>query len=271
MALATFLAYLGYRHFWHRDPLDARLSTLVTVRAGATVDCATFKKHRPLVLLALGQSNAGNHGSPSSSVDAPVAMVAGTDCVLASDPLPGATGSGGSIWRHLPALLEQQMGTRGVVLAVLAVDATAIDDWTRSNSPLANRLVAQVKALDQRGMQPDLVLWQQGEADARNHTSASEYLARLHALAAVLERAGSRAPVLLARSTVCRSPANAEIRSAIERAIQENGRFMAGPDTDSLLGEAYRSDGCHLNPQGLRVAARAWADVIRARVAGTTP
>ena len=265
LGLTLLVAWYGLRRYAQPDPLAGRLKSLVAVRPADTVACTTFTHARPLVLLVLGQSNAGNHGSLSATGDAPVAVQAGTQCALANDPLPGATSQGGSIWRHLPALLQQQAAGRTVVLSVLAVDATSIDDWTRPGSPIAQRLVAQVQVLQQSGMAPDFVLWQQGEADARVNTAAAAYLAGLNRLAALLSKAGVGAPVMLAHSTVCGSGPDAAVRSAVEQATKTNPRFLQGPDTD-LLGDAYRRDGCHFNAEGLRLAAQAWAVLVRQRL-----
>jgi len=190
----------------------------------------------------------------------------GANCLMANDPLPGATGTGGSIWRHLPAMLGSELAGRKVVLSVLAVDATSIDDWVRPGSAIGQRLAGQVLELHRRGLSPDFVLWQQGEADAQNGTSASQYLNGLQKLASLLEKAGTQAPLLLARSTVCRSEPSKMIRSAIDRATQTTPHFVAGPDTDLLQGDTYRHDGCHFNAVGQRAAARDWAAALKSHI-----
>nr|WP_316639069.1 sialate O-acetylesterase [uncultured Roseateles sp.] len=265
----------GGRHFYrqHRQnlQLEAQLARIVPLRSEPRAACDDWARRKPLVLLALGQSNAGNHGSRFRSDDEPVMLVSGADCVMAQDPLPGATGEGGSIWRGLPALLSPALGGRPVVLSVLAVDATRIDDWTRPEGALAKRLSQQIKSMVQLGLKPDLVLWQQGEADARIDAPPEAYLHELMRLASLLDGAGTDAPIMLARSTLCRSPPHPGIRRALEQAVTLDPRFLAGPDTDTLLGEANRSDGCHLSAGGLKRAAQAWAGLIQVHARGTAP
>ncbi len=257
----------GYRQHKHRSDLDARVASIMAIRSNDEVQCATIAQLQPFVLLVLGQSNAGNHGSVSVSSEAPVLMQVGDRCAMVNDPLPGATGEGGSIWRHLPTLLEPAMNGRTVLLSVLAVDATTIDDWTRPDSVMAGRLVTQIEAMRHNGMPPNLVLWQQGEADARVHSRTSQYLIGLQRLTAILNRAGTDAPLMLARSTICRSPPDPAIRSAIDQATRSSARILLGPDTDILDGAIYRVDGCHLNAIGLRAAAQSWAVSIKPLVA----
>ena len=136
LGVALAAAWWGYRQHQDDLALKAKLAMTVAPRSSDFVDCASFTDQKPLVLLALGQSNAGNHGSLSASADAPVLMMIGTHCLVANDPLPGATGSGGSIWRHLPTMLGNELAGRKVVLSVLAVDATSIDDWIRPGSAI---------------------------------------------------------------------------------------------------------------------------------------
>lgn len=222
--------------------------------------CADVAADRPLVLLALGQSNAGNHGSPAS-VKRMVTVVADGRCFRSVAPLPGGTGTGGSIWERLPESLAAGGYRRPVVISVLAVDASHIGDWVDEGSPLRQRLAAHVKSMLAAGLPPQFVLWQQGEADARAGRAAESYASSLDRLAILLGEAGVDAPILLARSTVCRSAPNAAIRSAIDGLIAKDGRFRSGPDTDQLSGEEYR-DGCHLTVAGLDGVAGLWAEAI---------
>ena len=64
---------------------------------------------------------------------------------------------------------------RLMVLAVMGVDATSMDDWVGEGSPLGERLENLVKSMQALDLAPNLVLWQQGEADARLGTTAAVY------------------------------------------------------------------------------------------------
>ena len=257
LALAAAAALIYYKT-QPRSNLDDRLGKIVAVANEPEVSCADIAKHRPLVLLALGQSNAANHGALAPASSAPVLVFAQGKCVKANDPLPGGTGLGGSIWRRLPQLLSDAGVTRPVVMAVLAVDASTLADWTEDASPLKLHLAQTVESMKRQGLPPTLVLWQQGEADARAGTSKTDYAAGLDKLEATLRKAGSDAPVVLARSTLCRAEKSLAIRSAIEGKTATSDRFRAGPDTDDLTGELLRFDGCHFTARGLEAAARMW-------------
>ena len=155
------------------------------------------------------------------------------------------------------------MDRRNVVFSVLAVDATSIADWTSPDSPLRQRLVQRLAALKRIGLMPNLVLWQQGEADAMLGTDPMAYAAALQQLRTLLDAGGSQAPMLLARSTVCRSPSAVGLHAAVDRMVEAGSGFRMGPDTDTLLGLDNRVDGCHFSAAGQLRAAQLWAERIQ--------
>ena len=248
------------------EPLEKRIAQIQRVGSLPEVSCAELARKRPLVLLALGQSNAGNHGSGPDSAGESVNLIADGKCVRSSDPLPGATGRGGSIWSHLPSRLIEGAVDRPVVLSVLAVDATSIADWTEPQGPLKGLLTDRIASLVKLGLPPSLILWQQGEADAREGTTENDYMTGLTKLAAIVDKAGANAPILLARSTLCKSAQEGSIRNAIAKIVAKDSRFRLGPDTDTLSGDNYRT-GCHLKISGLESAARMWASSILGELA----
>ena len=259
LALALVAAAVIYKQSRREAALESRLGQLVPVGTESEMPCTLKTGPRPLVLLALGQSNAGNHGTPGAQTMDPVIMIAGDKCISARDPLPGATGTGASIWSRLAAQLSREQTGRQVLISLLALESSSIDEWTRPSSALRQRLVTQLASMKRLGLPPDYILWQQGEADARDGTTANQYATKLDQLADILSQAGANAPTLLAQSTVCRTPPNTEIRSALARKVAQGGRRQKGPDTDTLIGPQFRRDGCHLSVAGLDAAAKMWA------------
>ena len=243
--------------------LEARLGMIVAAPVDSIVPCATAAPAGALVVLALGQSNAANHGIRDAG-SPKVALLTAAGCTWATDPLPGATGQGGAVWSRLPAMLAARPGLPPVLMSVLAVDATSVADWTRPESPLRARLQQHLDRMAHWGHPPELVLWYQGEADARLNTPASQYRLGLQALAGALQTAaGSPRKILLAHSTVCRSAASAALSGAINQLVASDPRFGQGPDLDHGLQRNQRYDGCHLSGAGLARAAELWADAVQ--------
>ena len=249
--------------------LARRMAAMATASPGSQVPCADLAAQRPLVLLALGQSNAGNHGTASRyPVPVPVIVASGT-CHRSLEPLPGGTGAGSSVWARLPAALRAEGISRPVVLAVLAVDASSSAEWAAPGGPLGAQLDALAAAMLAQGLPPAYVLWHQGEADARSGTPPEAYARALRTLADRLKASGVVAPWLVALSTVCRSPASEPLRQALRTLTASDTAFVLGPDTDTLAAERFRSDGCHFSGAGLDEAARLWARAL-APLAGRT-
>jgi hypothetical protein len=265
-ALLLVVAGLALHEFVHRAQADASLRERLQSRLGAAglppVACVDAGQ-RPLVLLVLGQSNAGNHGRADGDAGEALTVLGERGCVRSADPLPGATGRGASVWTRLPGALRRVGVSRPLLFVVLAVDASSLRDWTAPDSPLQDSLLATLAQLRQGGIAPDLVLWQHGEADAARGTSGPAYGAGLQVLASLLHEQQVRAPILPALATVCRSVPDAALRQAIAALPAADARFRAGPDIDQLAAARFRHDGCHLGAQGLLAAADLWAGAIR--------
>ncbi|RPH46455.1 MAG: hypothetical protein EHM87_02045 [Burkholderiales bacterium] len=227
------------------------------------------------VILVLGQSNAASHAAPipPPAVGGPALRVfAEGGCVIASDPLPGTTGGGSSLWSAVQELTSAADPQARLVWAPLAVGATGIARWIGPD-PVHDRLVAHLHGLREAGLKVERVVWQQGESDARDGTGAREYLRALHALRGLLDRHGVTAPMHVARSTFCRRAGTGAIGRALTRYEEAlaAARILPGPDTDLLLAPDDRRDACHFTDAGRRRAAQLWYDVLAAPAQAPSP
>ena len=245
----------------HARSLKQQLAMIERRQPGAEIPCAPRAAQRPMVLLVLGQSNAANHGTPLAPAAAIPVFFRGR-CFAAQDPLPGGSGEGASLWPLVAANLGGQLHARPLLFAQLAVESTTIADWTRAG-PLRDALRAEMAALARAGLAVDLVLWQQGEADAKAHTSTQAYQQGLAELRRSLDAGGVRAPVVAALSTWCPGSNGSQVRAAIRQFANSGKAFIVGPDTDALQG-AMRSGGCHFSAAGLSAAAAQWTATLGA-------
>jgi lysophospholipase L1-like esterase len=166
-------------------------------------------------------------------------------------------------WSALALSAGANSARRDLILVVQAVDATRISDWLGPGS-ISDRLASIVDALRAQHLVVSAVLWQQGEADAREGTSKEAYAAALTMLIHRLRDQGISGPVLLARSTRCRKAGSEDVRGAVARVAQKEPDVFLGPDTDTL-GDKFRTDGCHFNDAGRQRAADAWLGVLQQR------
>ena len=233
---------------------------------------AQLPRHRRLVIVCAGQSNAANYGEPRRSGGAGVYAFADGQLFAAIDPLPGGDGYGGSIWTRLGARLAQLGRYDAITFAIVAQGSTRIDDWTPGGR-CHGRLNETLRDLARRGLPVDFILWQQGEEEGRQAASSGQtYAAALTSLQDICRQLAPTATFLAARATFeDGTAANEQIRLA--QAAGALARSASpGPDLDDL-GADFRRDGIHFNSRGLDAAADRWLASLReplTRLSGPT-
>ena len=255
------------------------LSTYDVTADRSQVPCLG-ERARSLVMVPFGQSNAASHGESAYKPAGDVVNFNWTDrhCYLAEDPLLGASGDSGrgSIWTRLADKLQRNGLFERIVIAPIAVDGSHVAEWVPEGK-LWPRLPAVVQGLRANGLEPDMFLWVQGEADASVTADPDAYKRDFLAMAAgIREIVGSRAPIFIAVATLCYGQDTGPVLEHVEpetraakwmgqEAIQQAQRQLVdparglypGPDLD-FIGTPARWDGCHLSTYGLDVAADLW-------------
>ena len=126
--------------------------------------------HDAAVILAMGQSNAGNYGETLYRPVQPVFNFNWNDgkCYRAEDPLLGSTGDRGSVWTRLGDALVETKRFKQVVIVPVGVGGSSVRDWAGPDGP-SQRAVRASEALGRVGLHVTHVLWHQGEADYEMH------------------------------------------------------------------------------------------------------
>ncbi|MFT3847209.1 MAG: acyltransferase family protein [Propionivibrio sp.] len=259
---AVLLTVAGCALAWYKThPLPRNPGDLVaqTFEPSPTtaVDCPLTTQPKPIMLFVLGQSNAGNHGEslPANAAATPATYFHDGRCYETVGPAPGATGQGSNPWVILAPELARAIG-RPIVFSVLAVEGTEILNWTEPGR-LHDRLTETIDTQRKHGFIPDLVLWQQGEADAKAGTTRAKYIERFGGLVSTLREHGISAPIVVALSTVCGNKGSESVRNAFKAIVKTDPGIKLGPDTDTLA-LTMRLNECHLNAVGQRAAAQMW-------------
>lgn len=229
------------------------------------VDCQRLPDQNRMVILVLGQSNAANHGPVGAPPDAPgtsgvYAFFAGT-CYQAADPMPGTTGSGTSFLPKLGELLLDKRATDAVLFVPMAIESTRVEDWAE-HPEIQRRLRDTLASLAARHIRLTHVLWQQGEADNNRNTTGEAYRQGLARFIRTLRAQGVRAPIFVAQASHCKGKNNGGITSAQAQVLDASAGILAGPNTDTLVGEEWRVDGCHFTKRGLDVVATMWSEAL---------
>jgi len=255
VSVDTVLMELGIRH-----PLSVPQRNAAT----AQIDATAFANNKSdFVALVLGQSNAGSHGAtPVGVMDNAYQFWQG-EVYPAKDPLYGSSGSGGSIWMTMnPMLLEQHSK---VLWVPTVIGLTSIADGTPHTGRYHHYLQDTLDAVREQAIDVDAIFWVQGEADARAGMSEDTYYQALQELVGTLQQFLPATPIFLAKATRCRTtPPYLPIRTAIDRIVSEVEEVKEGIDLDQL-GLEYRFDGCHLNKEGLQLAAELSHELLTAQ------
>ena len=213
-------------------------------------------------ILVMGQSNVGNHG-PERGNGGPDCRVFHQGSFLpAVDPLPGASGGGGSVWTRLAPKLIARQGYDEVILVNLAHGGTAVADWAPGGT-YHTRLPAVLDAADAAGIVFTHVVWHQGERDTLLMTGEAAYHRALSNLIGYLRNRGIDAPVFVCQASYRFGQMNNGVRAAQQNILDSDKAIFAGPDTDEL-GAGYRFDDTHLNAEGQALFADMLVDSFAA-------
>ena len=213
--------------------------------------------------LVIGQSNAANHGPTPQRVDSDKASLFFKGALQPlHDPLPGGSGTGGSVWTRLGRRLLATDRFDRIIFTLAAIDGASIRELAPGGKyfpAIANPLSSMSKT----DLVPSHVFIHQGEQETLLATSASDYLNVLKSLIACLRNGGVGAPVFVCRNTYRNGLTNKDVRSAQEEIVDPANHIFAGPDTDSL-GEDWRSDdNVHFSDAGLEAFADLWMGALR--------
>jgi hypothetical protein len=238
-------------------------STLTALPARAQTPTPTSQppRSRTMVALVFGQSNAGNWGESRKLAGPRVLYFFRGQSGRARDPLPGANGTGGSVWTRLgDKLIAAKLYDR-VIFVPASIGATEIALWA-PDGLLHKDLLRNVRETQQAGYTFTHLLWHQGESDAVLGTSKEEYEWRFMGMLGAIRDLGVDAPAFVALATRCGEYLpNDSIRAAQRELVNPALNIFQGPDTDQL-DERYRYDGCHFSDAGLEAHAELWLRVI---------
>lgn len=234
-----------------------RLASLLSPRSQAPRPLASVPVWRePFVLIAAGQSNAANHGSPPGRAGEGTYALTADGLYPLRDPLPGASGQGGSPWSRWAALHRGRHPQQEVVVAAVAQGSSAVADWV-DPGPHAQRIRELLPQLKREGLEVDAVVWLQGETESwRPDADGAAYRQALQRWIASVRSLGINAPIFIClTSRDSNGVINTTIRQAQAATWNAEAKVYGGVDTDSL-GEPFRSDGVHFNARGLSEIAR---------------
>jgi hypothetical protein len=219
-----------------------------------------------LVLVPMGQSNAANSisGLYSDLKDKRILNFSSGSCFIARDPLIGNGGTHGSVWSLLALAILQESRWQKIVIAPMAVGSSAIAQWVPGGwlFPMAKM---RIHELYRAGFSNVAFLWHQGEIDRIDQGgNEADYRGHLREVIALTKNQYPKSAFFISIATKCgiESEPDPAIQQAQLSAINPSEGVYAGPNTD-LLGNDFRSDGCHFNSKGAKAETSLWLDSLR--------
>ncbi len=231
-----------------------------------------------LTVLSFGQSNAANSVQPPAALAIPANLLQydwkSGRCHPYREPLLNADGGGGTPLTYALVPLAAQRRTPVLVVAY-GRGASSVLEWAWGYLGAQHRLV--LDQLRRDGITPDLALWHQGEADARQPGADAEAFravppftppqpgqfplglerdAYRTALQAVVDRSRAAFPRLrfgVALASRCfEAPPWEPVRQAQRDVVAATPGAFISADSDAVWGFGRRYDDCHFNDRGAR-------------------
>ena len=221
-----------------------------------------------MVLFTFGQSNSANHGQGLYQPAKTVYNYYDGKLYRAADPLIGATGEGGSVWTRLGDKLIEAGMTEKVTIVPIGVGGVRIGAWAKGGE-LHELLIRTVEQMKKDQIEPDYILWHQGETDNILNTPKADYIRMFETIREVFRSRGIKAPIVIAQASYhpnCLEEDNgnsAEIRAAQKALADQYPDIYLGPDTDQLNQLWQRADGIHFSTKGQDLHAAMWLESLK--------
>ena len=229
------------------------------------VPCPT-QDARTGVFLLIGQSNVANHARQKHTSDFGEKILNYFDgaCYIADSPLLGSTGNGGEPWTLFANKLVRAKDFDTVILVPAGLDGTCLSRWKKGGDAHAILLVLISAAI--RNYRITHILWHQGECDFVSGTDENKYKEMFASMLSGIREKGVNAPIYVSVSTKCVDQSAWNFDNPVARAqkslLNSAPGILPGVDSDLILGERDRYDGCHLSATGQEKIADAWIDAI---------
>jgi len=215
------------------------------------------------VIFVIGQSNSENYGGQRfvTEYGDRVANFFNGKCYLASSPLLGTSGQGGESFTLLGNKLIQGKHFDRVILVHGGAGAPIASYQKDGNN---NKVMQEAITSAIRTYTITHIIFIQGEADYVMKTNEEDYLLYLRSLVRSTRESKVEAPFFVTVATKCGLPwqANSPVAKAQVNSQDASLGIVKGVDTDSLILDVDRYDGCHFGHTGQGKFASAMRDLL---------
>lgn len=152
------------------------------------------------------------------------------------------------------------------VVVPIAIGGTAFADWVPSNAAgLFGRLSAAVLRCRARGLEPDAIIWGQGERDNTLGTAQDTVRDQIRAIVDGVRALGCLTPFYPGLYTMTGGSTSATVRAGITASVDPGRNMIIGYDADTnctVAGGFRNADQTHLSATGRSTAASGWSNLV---------
>lgn len=187
-----------------------------------------------------------------------------------SDPVFGAsyaptTGPSSVNMRIADRLITQGKATR-VIMVPIAIGGTPFASWEPTTyRSLFSRIQTAIFRCRSHNIEPDVIIWGEGETDNNSGTSAASIKNSIWAIVDGIRALDCEAPFYVGKYTFNGVSNGTLVRTGIDNSIDATRDIRAGYDADTnctVAAGCRLADNLHLSNTGLTTSANGWADLI---------
>ena len=221
-------------------------------------------------ILIIGQSNAANYTEKKCKSKEDVFVFYKGLISKAKDPILGATGKRGSCWIPVAEQIMKYSKVESILISNIAEGSSLASDWT--NEGRFNEKIHKVsRSLKEAKLEPDIILWQQGEQDNLLKTTKEKYKSNLKEIMELINSYFCQAKIFISITSFhpnTENKININIRKSQFEIISEAEYIFEGPDTDLIISKDDRYDLIHFSTIGSQKLSNMWSERIISIVNG---
>ena len=218
--------------------------------------------HKTIVII--GQSNAANYGEKRNNSISNVYVLFNEIISVAKDPILGASGDGGSCWIPVAEQIIKHSNVESILISNMAEGSSTVFDWT-GEGRFSRKLHKIFDSLRKVKIEPDFVIWQQGEQDNLLKTSKEKYKSNLEEVAKTIKCYFSNTKIFISLTSFhpnTEPKININIRESQLEIISESDYIFKGPDTDAIISTEDRYDLIHFSAIGSQKLSNKWSEKL---------
>lgn len=191
-------------------------------------------------------------------------IYAGADPILGASYAPSVGPS--SVSMRIADRIIVNNPTWRVIMVPIAIGGTPYISWVPSTTnSLFTRIKTAIMRCRARGIEPDKIIWGEGETDRDLGTSSTNVRNSIWAIVDGIRALDCNATFYIGKYTMVSGSISTAVQTGIDNSVDVSRDIVAGYDADNnatVVGGYRLADQTHLSDTGLTLTGNGWADLI---------